>query len=86
MSAPRFHLDLPLAPGARFSLPPGPARHAARALRLGVDFIALSFVRERADVDSLRQAVSRMDAASSSDAAVERVGEVRALLATVNER
>lgn len=34
MSAPRFHLDQPLAPGARFSLPPGPARHAARALRL----------------------------------------------------
>ena len=34
MSAPRFYLDLPLAPGARFTLPPGPARHAARALRL----------------------------------------------------
>ncbi len=34
MSAPRFHLDQPLAAGARFSLPPGPARHAARALRL----------------------------------------------------
>src|SRR5512139_2615943 len=37
MSAPRFYLDQPLAPGARFGLPPGPARHAARALRLGVD-------------------------------------------------
>jgi len=36
MSAPRFHLDQPLAPGARFGLPPGPARHAARALRLAV--------------------------------------------------
>lgn len=34
MSAPRFYLDQPLAAGARFSLPPGPARHAARALRL----------------------------------------------------
>ncbi|MDA8127868.1 MAG: 16S rRNA (uracil(1498)-N(3))-methyltransferase [Betaproteobacteria bacterium] len=34
MSAPRFYLDQALAPGARFSLPPGPARHAARALRL----------------------------------------------------
>jgi 16S rRNA (uracil1498-N3)-methyltransferase len=34
---PRFYLDQTLAPGARFSLPPGPARHAARALRLGVD-------------------------------------------------
>ncbi len=37
MSPPRFYLDQTLAPGARFSLPPGPARHAARALRLGVD-------------------------------------------------
>jgi len=37
MSPPRFYLDQPLAPGARFSLPPGPARHAARALRLAVD-------------------------------------------------
>jgi len=37
MSAPRFYLDQPLALGARFSLPPGPARHAARALRLAED-------------------------------------------------
>lgn len=37
MSTPRFYLDRPLAPGARFNLPPGPARHAARALRLTVD-------------------------------------------------
>jgi 16S rRNA (uracil1498-N3)-methyltransferase len=34
MSAPRFYIDHTLALGARFSLPPGPARHAARALRL----------------------------------------------------
>ncbi len=34
MSPPRFFLDQTLAPGARFSLPAGPARHAARALRL----------------------------------------------------
>jgi 16S rRNA (uracil1498-N3)-methyltransferase len=34
MSAPRFYLDQALAQGARFSLPPGPARHAVRALRL----------------------------------------------------
>jgi 16S rRNA (uracil1498-N3)-methyltransferase len=37
MPSPRFYLDQPLAAGARFSLPPGPARHAARALRLEVD-------------------------------------------------
>jgi 16S rRNA (uracil1498-N3)-methyltransferase len=34
MSAARFYLGQPLAPGGRLSLPPGPARHAARALRL----------------------------------------------------
>lgn len=34
MPTPRFYLDQPLAQGARFSLPPGAARHAARALRL----------------------------------------------------
>lgn len=37
MSPPRFFLDQPLAPGARFNLPAGPARHAARALRLAAD-------------------------------------------------
>ncbi|MBC2729652.1 16S rRNA (uracil(1498)-N(3))-methyltransferase [Thiobacillus sp.] len=37
MSPPRFYLDQPLAPGARFNLPAGPARHAVRALRLAVD-------------------------------------------------
>ena len=43
MSTPRFYLDQPLAPGARFSLPPGPARHAARALRLAVDDVIILF-------------------------------------------
>lgn len=42
MPSPRFYLDQTLAPGARFSLPPGPARHAARALRLAAgDVITL---------------------------------------------
>ncbi len=36
MSAPRFYLDQPLVPGARFGLPVDTARHAARALRLAV--------------------------------------------------
>lgn len=36
MSRPRFYLDQKLALGARLSLPPGPARHAARVLRLAV--------------------------------------------------
>ena len=43
MSSPRFYLDQPLAPGARFSLPPGPARHAAKALRLVVDDVVTLF-------------------------------------------
>ncbi len=34
MSRPRFFLDQKLALGAQFLLPPGPARHAARVLRL----------------------------------------------------
>lgn len=36
MSRPRFYLDQKLALGARLSLPSGPARHAARVLRLAV--------------------------------------------------
>jgi 16S rRNA (uracil1498-N3)-methyltransferase len=43
MPAPRFYLDQLLAPGARFSLPPGPARHAARALRLAADDVVTLF-------------------------------------------
>jgi 16S rRNA (uracil1498-N3)-methyltransferase len=43
MSAPRFYLDQPLAPGARFSLPAGPARHAVRALRLAVGDVIILF-------------------------------------------
>lgn len=31
---PRFYVDLPLSPGAKIQLPPVPAHHAARVLRL----------------------------------------------------
>jgi 16S rRNA (uracil1498-N3)-methyltransferase len=34
MAIPRFFVPLPLGPGMRFSLPPGPARHGAKVLRL----------------------------------------------------
>ncbi|MGA7178882.1 MAG: 16S rRNA (uracil(1498)-N(3))-methyltransferase [Thiobacillaceae bacterium] len=34
MAIARFFIPLPLGPGMRFSLPPGPARHGAKALRL----------------------------------------------------
>ncbi len=43
MSSPRFYLNQTLAPGARFSLPAGPARHAAKALRLAVDDTVILF-------------------------------------------
>jgi 16S rRNA (uracil1498-N3)-methyltransferase len=43
MSAPRFYVDLPLALGARLRLPSGPARHAARALRLQADDVIVLF-------------------------------------------
>lgn len=36
MSPPRFYLDQKIALGAQLMLPPGPARHAARVLRLEV--------------------------------------------------
>jgi len=36
MSSPRFFIQQKLALGAHFLLPPGPARHAARVLRLSV--------------------------------------------------
>jgi 16S rRNA (uracil1498-N3)-methyltransferase len=34
MATARFFVPLPLGPGMRFSLPPGPARHGIRSLRL----------------------------------------------------
>ncbi|MFN3543306.1 MAG: 16S rRNA (uracil(1498)-N(3))-methyltransferase [Thiobacillus sp.] len=43
MTTPRFYLDQALAPGARFGLPPGPARHAAKALRLNPGDIVTLF-------------------------------------------
>jgi 16S rRNA (uracil1498-N3)-methyltransferase len=43
MSPPRFYLDQPLASGASFTLPAGPARHAVRALRLAVDDAIILF-------------------------------------------
>jgi 16S rRNA (uracil1498-N3)-methyltransferase len=43
MARPRFHLDQPLAPGAQLALPPGPARHAVRALRLAAGDVLTLF-------------------------------------------
>lgn len=83
MSSPRFFLDLALAPGGRFSLPPGPARHAARALRLAPgDTVTLFNGRggeyaariERINKDKVAVAVTAF-------AEVERESRLRVVLA-----
>lgn len=83
MPPPRFYLDQPLAPGARFSLPPGPARHAARALRLGVDDVVTLFNGRGGEFAARIERIHRDDVAVSvsgfSD--VERESPLRVMLA-----
>ncbi|MCL5061336.1 MAG: 16S rRNA (uracil(1498)-N(3))-methyltransferase [Candidatus Thermoplasmatota archaeon] len=83
MSAPRFYLDQPLAPGARFSLPPGPARHAARALRLAVgDAITLFNGRGGQYTARIERIHKDEVAVSVSDFAdIERESRLRVMLA-----
>ena len=64
MSRPRFYLDQNLAPGARLSLPPGPARHAARVLRLAVGDTVRLFNGRGGEF------VARIDYLSKDDVAV----------------
>lgn len=83
MSAPRFYLDQPLAPGARFSLPPGPARHAAGALRLAAGDRITLFNGEggefTAQIDRIQK--SEVAVSVSSFAAIERESPLRTMLA-----
>ena len=83
MSAPRFYLDLPLALGARFSLPPGPARHAAKALRLTVDDTVTLFNGRGGEYTARIERIQKDDVAVSiagfSDA--ERESRLRVMLA-----
>ncbi len=83
MSAPRFYLDQPLAPGARFSLPPVPARHAARALRLAVDDFIVLFNGEGGEYAARIERVHKDEVAVSINgfAAVERESPLRVMLA-----
>ena len=83
MSAPRFYLDQPLAPGARFSLPPGPARHAARALRLAVDDTIILFNGRGGEFAARIERINKDEVAVSVTefAAVERESPLRVMLA-----
>ena len=83
MSSPRFYLDQPLAPGARFSLPPGPARHAARALRLAVDDTIILFNGRGGEFVARIERINKDEVAVSVTefAAVERESHLRVMLA-----
>jgi 16S rRNA (uracil1498-N3)-methyltransferase len=83
MSAPRFYLDQPLAPGARFSLPPGPARHAARALRLAVGSAITLFNGEGGEYSARIERIHKDEVAVAvaGFAGVERESRLQVLLA-----
>ena len=83
MSTPRFYLDQPLAPGARFNLPPGPARHAARALRLAVDDTVVLFNGRGGEYNARIERINKDEVAVSLTgfADVERESRLRVMLA-----
>jgi 16S rRNA (uracil1498-N3)-methyltransferase len=83
MSMPRLYLDQPLAPGARFSLPPGPARHAARALRLAADDAVILFNGLGGEYSARIERINKDEVAVSVTgfAAIERESRLRVMLA-----
>ncbi len=83
MSLPRFYLDQPLALGARFSLPAGPARHAARALRLAVNDTLTLFNGEGGEYAARIERINKDEVAVSvtSFDDVERESFLRVMLA-----
>ncbi len=83
MPVPRFYLDQPLAAGARFSLPPGPARHAARALRLGVGDPISLFNGEGGEYAARIERINKDEVAVAVGgfADVERESPLRVMLA-----
>jgi len=83
MSAPRFYLDQLLAPGARFSLPPGPARHAARALRLAENDVVTLFNGRGGEYSARIERVHKDEVAISITgfADIERESGLRVILA-----
>jgi 16S rRNA (uracil1498-N3)-methyltransferase len=83
MSAPRFYLDQTLAPGARFSLPPGPARHAARALRLAEGDVITLFNGRGGEYAARIERIQKDEVAVSVTgfADIERESRLRVMLA-----
>ena len=83
MSAPRFYLDQPLAPGARFSLPPGPTRHATRALRLVVNDVITLFNGRGGEYTARIERIQKDEVAVSITgfAGIERESHLRVMLA-----
>lgn len=83
MPTPRFYLDQPLAPGARFSLPPGPARHAARSLRLDVDDTVILFNGQGGEYTARIERIQKDEVAVSviGFAAIECESRLRVMLA-----
>jgi 16S rRNA (uracil1498-N3)-methyltransferase len=83
MPSPRFYLDQTLAPGARFSLPPGPARHAARALRLAAGDSITLFDGRGGEYAARIERIHRDEVAVSvgSFADVERESPLQVVLA-----
>ena len=83
MSSPRFYLNQPLAPGARFSLPPGPARHAAKALRLAVDDTVVLFNGRGGEYTARIECIHKDDVAVSITGFIdiERESRLRVMLA-----
>jgi 16S rRNA (uracil1498-N3)-methyltransferase len=83
MPAPRFYLDQAHAPGARFSLPPGTARHATRALRLAADDVVTLFNGRGGEYSARIERVHKGEVAVSITgfAGIERESSLRVLLA-----
>ena len=75
----RRHINLP---GIRVNLPPLTSKDIADialGIEVGVDFIALSFVRERADVDELRRLLAEKKSSAKIIAKIEDQSAVRLL-------
>ena len=75
----RRHINLP---GIRVNLPPLTTKDIADialGIEMGVDFIALSFVRERADVDELRRLLAEKKSSAKIIAKIEDQSAVRLL-------
>jgi 16S rRNA (uracil1498-N3)-methyltransferase len=80
---PRFYLDQLLASGARFTLPPGPARHATRALRLTEGSLITLFNGSGGEYEARIERIHKDEVAVSiaRHRGVERESPLRVMLA-----